>query len=358
MYYLALISYWLIFWWGKLRNPFQLCTSELMTTNFPFWKAGAPFKDSIYYKYPICIPFLSPLYPPSLIASKLCRFFTLDTAFKFYTYFILSHYLLASIIAFHLFMPFGKETALFGALTLTYSGYCIKPQTPSFVYTMCWIPGALFTGIPGMLCLTMAILGGYWPILVYVIPVVAIMNPWSLLGILPALIQILPFLWYWPRSVRHKEKVDDSIGRLPWWKLKDLFIPTNSVSLVNGVHYPEASMYMGLSILLCFHSGIWLLFLVAGIAVACGLIPPVQRIPLRSLYLVTLSVSFLAVQSHPDILLTLFQAFLLTVNSRIYPSFPFSQWWQKPSLCYPEADYTGYLTSTKKHDYSGAFALR
>lgn len=358
MYYLALISYWLFFWWGKLRNPYQLCTSELMTTNFPFWYAGAPFKDSIYYKYPICIPFLSTTYPPSYITSKLSSLFTLDTAFKVYAYFILAHYLLASMIAFQLFLPYGKTEALFGAITLTYSGFNIKPQTPSFVYTMCWIPGMLIPGWFGVLSCFMAITGGYWPILVYVLPMISFLNPMSLLGILTALIQIIPFMWYWPKSVRHKEKIDDSIGRIPWWKLKDFFIPSNSVSLVNGVHYPEASMYLGLAGFLILNLNIWLLPLVLGILVAVGLIPPVQRIPARSLYLVTLSAVFLALESHPGISLTILQAYLLTVNASLYPSFPFSQWWQKPSLCYPDSDYTGYLTSSKKHDYEGAFALK
>lgn len=358
MHYLILIAYWFIFWFGKLRNPYQLCTSELMTTNFPFWRSGAPFKDSIYYKYPICIPFLSTLYPPSYIASKLAKFFTLDRAFTYYVYFILAHYLVASMIAFQLFLPYGEIEAVFGAITLTYAGFNIKPQTPSFVYTMCWIPGMLIGGWFGIFSCFMAITGGYWPILVYVLPVAVFMNQTCLWGLLPALIQIIPFAWYWPKSIRFKQNIDKNQGKLYIWKLKDLFIPSNSVSLTNGVHYPEVSMYLGLAGFLIFHSSIWLLPLVLGILVAVGLIPPVQRIPARSLYLVTLSAVFLALESHPGIPLTIFQAFLLMRNSSLYPSFPFSQWWQKPSQCYPDSDYTGYLTNSKKHDYEGAFALR
>src|SRR3990167_2977672 len=155
---LALSTYWLIFWQKFLRNPYLLSTSELASTYFPFWiSMGRKWKgkDDIYYGYPACIPFLSMFYFPSYIASKITKFVSLDTAFRCYAYFILLHYLLASLIAY-------KVLGLFGALTLTYAGYCIKPQTPSFVYTMTWMPGMLLPGWMGVFCCFMAITGGYW----------------------------------------------------------------------------------------------------------------------------------------------------------------------------------------------------
>lgn len=350
MYYL--IGYWFLFFRKFLKNPYLLHTSELATTNFPHWLwMGRKWqaRDDIYYKYPACIPFLSMWYFPSVLVSKITRFLSIDNSFKLYTYFILGHYLLASLIAY-------KVLGLFGALTLIYAGYCIKPQTPSFVYTMCWMPGMLIGGPLGWISCAMAVTGGYWPILVYFLPVAAFLNPSCLIGLILALPQIIPFIKYYRASVRYGQTIDRNFGKLPWWKLKDLFIPSNSVALVNGVHYPEAEMYMGIAILFIFHPSFWHVPLALGILISIGLIPQVQRIPARSLYLVTLSVAFLASESYLSTPLLIFQSLLLLRNSEIYPSFPFSQWWDKPSKRLQ--DVTGYLKEIKVRDYQGAFALK
>ena len=321
-----------------------------------------------YYKYPGCIPFLSMWYWPSALLSKVTRFMGLDSAFRLYAYFILAHYFLASLIAY-------KLLGLFGAITLTYAGYCIKPQTPSFVYTVCWMPGMLIGGWFGAFSCFMAITGGYWPILVYFLPVAAIINPRCLLGIIPALVQIAPFLWYWPRSVRSGESNDPTIGRLPWWKLRDLVLPTNSLKPTSGVHFPEVEMYMGISILF-----IWSLdrivfypFLCCIVLLLIGKVPSIQRIPARALYLLTFLLTFLASQNIGNLglsnvllaILTFIQSFLLLRNSSIYPSFPFSQWWDRPSKLYSrpyDKDtwpfFTGYLWNNQTSGYKGAFSLR
>jgi len=358
--YAFLVGYWLIFWQRFLRNPYLLCTSELATTNFPHWLwMGRKWraKDDLYYRFPACIPFLSMWYWPSVLVSKLSRFLCLDNAFRLYAYFILAHYLLASIIAY-------KALGLFGAITLTYAGYCIKPQTPSFVYTMTWMPGMLIGGPIGWISCAMAVTGGYWPILVYFMPVAALVNPSSLLGLVLAIPQIIAFAWYWKRSIRSGEKVDRNLGKLPWWKLRDLFWPSKSVSLVNGVHYPEAEMYMGIAVLFIWKVSWWWVPLILGAMIAVGLIPPVQRISARTLYLISFSIAIFSASAihnlSPNIQLGFLslQLYLLYRNSSIYPSFPFSQWWNKPSKIYPNADYTGYLTSIKKNSYRGAFALK
>ena len=359
---LFLSAYWLIFWWKFLENPYLLSTSEIASTYFPFWLwMGKKWqaKDDIYYKYPACIPFLSMWYWPSVLVSKLSKHLSLDIAFKLYSYFILSHYLLASFIAY-------KVMGLFGAITLTYAGYCIKPQTPSFVYTMTWIPGMMVGGWFGAFSCFMAVTGGYWPILVYVMPVMAIINPLCLLGLIPALIQIIPFLWYWPKSVRAKEKIDRKFGRLPWWKLKDLVWPTNSVNTTNGVHYPEVAMYMGIAPFLIWHQSVWVLSLVVSLGIVCGALLNIQRIPCRALYLLTFSLTLLSVECDKATLQVLLfpQLFLLLQNNSIYPSFPFSQWWNKPSLLYSKYSdkdkwphFTGYLDGRKTNGYQGAFRL-
>lgn len=210
----------------------------------------------------------------------------------------------------------------------------------------------------------MAILGGYWPILVYFLPVVAVVSPSSLGGILLALPQILPFARYWKKSVRAGKKVDRNLGRLPWWKLKDLFWPTNSVALTSGVHYPEVAMYLGIAPVFIFHASWWWVPLIYSLLTVLSFVPTIQRIGARGILLLTLSICLLSSQALPSILdnqtisLVVLQAFLLLRNASIYPSFPFSQWWGKPSKVYPKADYTGYLENRKINDYKGAFSLR
>jgi len=350
--YLVLTAYWLIFWQRFLRNPYLLATSEIATTNFPHWLwMGRKWRatDDLYYKYPASIPFLSMWYWPNVLVARLSKHFSLNTKFRIYAYFILLHYLLASFIAYEIL-------GLFGAITLTYAGYCIKPQTPSFVYTMTWMPGMLIGGPIGWISCGMYILGGYFPILVYFLPVAAILNPSCLFGLLIGLPQLLPFLWYWKKSVRSGEKSDREMGKLPWWKLKDLVWPTNNVATTNGVHYPEVAMYMGIAIIYAF-SSLWILCGVVAALICMGLIPSIQRIPARSLYLLSFSLALCSPREIQSNLLVL-QMFLLLRNSSIYPSFPFSQWWDKPSKIYPKADYTGYLTETKINDYRGGFCLK
>lgn len=130
---LFLIAYHFIFFCSWYRNPFKLCTSEIASLWFPYLryaKGRILFKDPIYFPYPASMPVLSSFYPPQLLIGFICKFFSLDTAFRIFSYSIFLHYLAASLIAY-------KVMGLFGALILTYAGYCIKPQTPSFVYTMC-----------------------------------------------------------------------------------------------------------------------------------------------------------------------------------------------------------------------------
>lgn len=360
---LFLVVYHFIFWNRFYSNPYLLSTSEIASTYFPFWLwTGRKWRgdDCVYYRHPRCIPFLSMYYAPSVLVSKVTKYLSLDVAFVVYCYFIIGHYLLASLIAY-------KVMGLFGAITLTYAGYSIKPQTPSFVYTMTWIPGMLVGGWFGAFSCFMAVTGGYWPILVYVIPVVAILNPWCLLGLVPALVQIIPFLWYWPKSVRSGEKVDGNFGRLPWWKLKDLVWPSNSVRVTNGVHYPEVECYLGIAPFLIWHwSWLWIP-LSLSVLFLTGILPPIQRIPARVAYCMILLISLLSSipRDHELGIFLIVQAVLLLQNSSIYPSFPFSQWWKRPSSLYHKSavngkwpHITGYLKGERISDYRGAFALR
>lgn len=219
-------------------------------------------------------------------------------------------------------------------------------------------------GFWGAFSLGMAILGGYWPILVYVLPCL-IFNPSASIGLIVGLPQIVPFMWYWKKSVRDGEKTDSVFGRVPWYRFKDLFWPSRSVSMVNGVHYPEMAMYMGIAVLFIWKASLWWFPAVYSILVLCNFLSPIQRIPSRALYLLTLSLSFLSSGTSLALELVILQACLLLRNSSLYPSFPFSQWWNKPSKMFKTLPllnewpyFTGYLQETKIDTYRGSFRLK
>lgn len=359
----------MIFFQRFLRNPYLLSTSELASTFFPHWIwMGRKWKssDSIFYKHTACIPFLSMWYPPSVLFSKLSKFLSLDGAFRLYTLLILGHYYLGSVLAFTMFSQwFSPIQALFGALTLTYSAYNIKPQTPCSAFTVAWMSGMLIEGPLGILSCAMAILGGYFPVLVYFVPIALVLNPLSFLGLIPALPQILPFLWYWPKSIRHGNELDRDMGIVKPWKFIDLVRQTKSVTPTGGAHYPEVEMYMGIAPLMCFHPDPWWIVVVACMGVACGYLPRIQHIPCRVFYALTFAITMLAVQSDVALWLIALQGFLLLRNAHIYPSFPFSQAWERPSKLYSDNPYdgtwpncTGYLKGYKISDYKGQFRMK
>lgn len=370
MHYLILTAYWLLFWRKFLFNPYLLCTSEVASTFFPHWiwmgrqlRAGIfPAQDDIYYKYPGSIPFLASFYPPYLIASFLASFLSIDRAFRCYVYFILLHFLLASVLAYNLF---GN---LFGAITLAYAGYVIKPNTPTFVFTATWVPLALKGGVWGAFGWCMALLGGYYPILVYVLPLICLLQPLSFVGgVFMASSQLLPFFGYFRRSVRMTEKVDKNFGKVPLLRFFDLINPIRHIGTTNGVHYPEMMMYMGIAPFFILKFSLTWIPLFCSILIISGLFFSIQRIPARALYLLTFCIAFLAVENFPvshQQSILIIQSLLLLLNSDIYPSFPFSQWWDRPSKLYlkkPKAynwpHLTGYLKGERISEYQGAFRL-
>ena len=298
MYALALIGYHFLFFRKVYQNPFILSTAEIASTFFPHWLwMGRKWRmtDDIYYKYPASIPFLSMFYPSHVILAYISKFICIDKALILYIWHILSHFLIGSFLSYWMFRQWTGETAaLFGAITLTYSGYMIRPQTPCFAFTAAWMPGMFLDGWNGAFCAAMAILGGYWPILVYVLPVAAMANPVCLWGLILALPQIIPFLWYWPRSVRHKQKVDRNFGRVPWWKLFDFFIPNYRFKPINGVHFWEHQMYIGITILFIWQVSWWWTPLISAVLVLIGYLPSIQHVPARALYLLTFGLTVLA----------------------------------------------------------------
>ena len=360
---ILLLLYNILFFYKFYSNPFKMCTSELTSTFFPFWrwsKGRIIFKSDMYYPYPACIPFLSIFYPPNIVTSYIASFIkSIDNQFKLFSLCILLHFLFGSILAYYALLTYGVIIALFGSISLMYSAYFVKPFTPCAIYTHAWVVGALSGGKIGAICTGMAILGGYWPTLVYILPVLLVLHPSNTLGLLIGLPQIIPFLWYWPKSVRAGVKSDPNIGKVPLWRYLDLILPNRTQNTINGIFWPEMAIYMGLVpiLVLFFHlRSIWLTPCLLSFLIT------IQRIPARSLYLFSFSLIMLALQAKITWPILILQAWLLLENNRIYPHFPFSQWWKKPS----EHDYdnenrwpglTGYI-SGKKTRYAGAFALR
>lgn len=373
---LFLAIYHVIFFRKWYANPFKMCTSEIASTYFPYWiwaKGKVHLTDLIYYKYPASIPFLSSYYPIHLITSFLSKFLSIDNAFRLFSIQLILHYLLSSIITYFMFLQFySPEVALFGAITLTYCAYFFRLFTPAAVYSKAWLPGILLGGWIGAFCLGMSILGGYYPILVYMLPFCLILRPESSFGLILGLPQLIPFLMYWPKSIRANQVLDRNWGKVPLWRFLDLLIPDHYHNSINGVFWPEMTMYVGLiPLIACWWSTsrAWVTLLIAFWG-ALGLIPSIQRIPARWLSLFSLSLIWMAINglSHLSIPiwpLIIFQSWQLLINADIYPHFPFCQWWQKPSkffrahVCSKEWPYfTGYMFNHYHMWYKGGFCLK
>lgn len=375
-----LVIYWAVFFRKFLRNPYLLSTSELASTYFPHWvwmgkemRAGRfPFRDKGYYLFPGAVSFLSTFYPPNLLSSLVANFLDIDASFRVFTWLILGHYLVGSYLAFVMFHQWASPVAsLYGAILLTYSAYQIKPQTPEYAFTMMWVPGILIKGWIGKLSVGMALLGGYYPPLVYVLPFALLANPGAIWGIFIGLPQLIPFLWYWKKSVRDGQTVENQGGSIGFKELLSrLYLPWDSQIPSKGIHYPEFACYMSLlPFFFIRHWSWWLLPLAYSVLVLLGVLPSIQRIPARALYLLTFSITCLAVQGvqawHLSGAIIILQAWLLCRNADIYPSSPFSQWWNRPSRLYAKRYdhtkwpfFTGYLWNGKTDGYRGAFRLK
>lgn len=230
---------------------------------------------------------------------------------------------------------------------------------------MTWIPLVFKGGLIGGIGWTMALFGGYYPILVYIMPLILLLQPLSfVIGCFMASSQLLPFWGYFKKSIRNGVKIDRDFGRVPLWKFISLVIPFRSYKIINGVHYPEMEMYMGIAPLLIWNSSWKLVFLGISLLFCLGIFPSLQRIGARSLYSLSFLIAIITVQEPLGLHFLILHGFLLLYNSSIYPSFPFSQWWDQPSRLYlkkQKADgwpfNTGYLLNRKVSVYAGSFRL-
>lgn len=371
----GLLAYWLIFFWKFLKNPYLLCTSEVASTYFPRWvnigKGRGIFFDN-YYRYPFCVSFLSTFYPFNILTAFLAGKLKLDNAFRVYAYTILIHYFISSALALFMFHQwYGWDVSLYGAILITYFAYNIKPQTPEYIFTMAWVPGMFLGGWFGAVCFGLSLLGGYYPPLIYIIPCVLFLHPEVAFGLILGLPQIAPFLWYYFHSTRFGQVFNKEEGRVSALRLVQLFMPWDSQVPAFGIHYPEVSLYMSiLPVLFMWFSDsrAWIPALIA-LLICLGIIPCIQRIPGRAIYLLSFCIAWMATNglSHlalPIIPIVFLQAYLLLQNSSIYPSTPFSQWWDRPSKLYSRPYhqdawpfFTGYLWGGKTSGYKGAFRL-
>lgn len=368
-----LVIFHFAFWWKFYTNPWRLCTSEIVSNEYPHWlwmgrqlrKGIWPMKDNIYYREPGSIPFLCTFYPPYFITAWLSSWMSKTNSFKMYTRLILLHSFLGSILSFIMFSQWvNPQIALFGALSLTYTAYMIHPQTACEMFTMCWIPACLIKGW-GVLAFGLAILGGYWPIILAGFPIF-FYNPLCLCGSVLALPQIVPFFRYYPKSIRATKKLSPVWGRMPVKRyIISLRWPENGM-----IHYPEYSFGVGICLPLAFyhfffqHFGGWAIMAIYGLIGSQGLFI-LDRIPARFVYLVSFSLIMASVFAIRDtkyiIPMIILQGFLLWKNRDIYPSFPFSQWWRKISehkfIGKDWPNNTGYMNEEHHHDYYGGFAL-
>lgn len=359
------------FYWGFYKNPWKLCTSEVVSNEFPYWRwmgkqlrAGTfPMTDNIYYRFGGSIPFLSTFYPPNLLSSFLGAFLSDCGAFKLYVYQLLVHSLLTCLGAYYVALQWcSPEISAFIAISMAYNAYNIRLQTVCEMFTMAWIPLCLVKGWVGMLAFGMAVLGGYWPIILAGFPIF-LFNPLCLVGAVIALPQIIPFLRYYPKSIRAKKVLDPKWGRMPLKRyILALRWPENGM-----IHYPEYSFGVGLCLILALFSPSWWWIPAIYAFIGSQGVFILDRIPARFVYLVSFSLIMASIpalqsfNSHLLLGLTILQGFLLWKNRDIYPSFPFSQWWRKISehkfVGSNWPNNTGYMTGEHHHDYYGGFAL-
>jgi hypothetical protein len=252
--------------------------------------------------------------------------------------------------------------AVFLAISMTYNAYMVRPQTPCFMFTASWIPLSLAGGWVGMTAFGMAVLGGYWPIMLAGFPIF-LFNPSCLFGAVLAIPQIIPFLRYFPRTIRAKKRPSPSWGKMP---IKRFFFslrwPENGM-----IHYPEYSFGVGVCVALALcHASVWWIVAIYAFIGSQGWFI-LDRIPARFVYLISFSLIMASIpalqslNSHLLFGLTILQGFLLWKNRDIYPSFPFSQWWRKITdhkfVGKEWPNNTGYITGEHHHDYFGGFAL-
>ena len=383
-----LIVYNFLFFWKIWINPFTISRSELLSTFYPSWLyIGRQLRQSKSWKHEPCYwlnfhahPVLSSYYPPHVITSWIASFLNLDDAFVLLTHTILAHFIWMSLGWYFLLNISYTSIPLliFGALTLTYSGYNIKQQ-PCIVYTISWFPWLLYgiasnnVFIASLSC-GMTFLSGYYPLGIQTLGIsglASLLWGWNLLwvpvGILIGLPQLIPFLRYLPKTIRTVQSELVSVG---FWE---------------KAFFPGTPVFF----LIWFStSRVWPL-LVIGSILALGVGQKcLPRISHRWLFTVQFCLGWMAVSGLANLsipagatyALVILQGFsLYIVNSSLIPTLPYAELWNRPSRAFktritafleahldpnnrvsglPYPIFTGLINGFKTLGYSGGMQLK
>lgn len=188
----------------------RLATSELLSTFFPTWLNGGNKNGTdSYWLNTNAHPVLSSFYPWNSFSKSIAKNKGPDIQFLIFLWSIVSHILFGSIGWFFLFKEsYSTIISIFGAITIAYGAYSLKQQ-PCIIYTLAWFPLTLYQNpFISSVAVGMMLLAGYYPFSIYLLPVAIVAHlfwykeAFLLFGILIALIQLVPFIKYLPKTVK------------------------------------------------------------------------------------------------------------------------------------------------------------
>jgi len=323
-----LVLFHILFFYSLYTKPFQLATSELLSTFFPSWiKLGRGGRDT-YWLVPNAHPVLATYYPIHRITAFIGAKLNLDRAFILLVYTVLLHTLWASIGWYLTFRSlFSPLVAVFGAITASYMAYSLKQQ-PCIAYTLAWLPWTLFfitrydillTGV----CFGMTLLAGYYPIGIYTTLIAVCASIWwdtpllwIPIGTVIGLVQIVPFLRYLPKTIRKIKSSKVEVG--PW----------------------ETNFYMGIiPIVLLIINPQWrYLWILAPLVLSYlfrNFLPRIyQRAWLLSAYMVV-AMTCMLLSKETALFLLLLQSLDLWLHNRtLLPTRPYCELYQRPLLAF------------------------
>lgn len=290
-----------------------LARSELLSTFFPSWLylGRKPWKaDPHFWGNYAAHPVLSSFYPPHFLSAMASKYLSINISFRLLIYIVVCHILVGLLGWLFLIATFASfPVAVFGALTLTFGSYNLKQQ-PCLVYTVAWFPWLLYgLLVKSMVCVVISTacvyLSGYYPIGIQVLLVAGCATfawgcppSWIPVGFLFGLPQIVPFLKYLPKTIRHATSVPNSVGTMKPADFLSILFPLFFRSKMNGVGFWESSFYIGvIPLFLAFYSTsrVWVLAVLA-IALCLGLFSKhLPRIPARWLFTAQFALGWMAV---------------------------------------------------------------
>lgn len=334
---LILVCFNLLFFYRLYSNPFQMATSELLSTFFPTWlwqgrmwsKWKIPKYEPCYWLNAHSHPVLSTYYPFQIASSFLSariRNWRSDECFNFYVIIIFTHYFVCSFLWFNLLTCYSLPIALLGAITLTYGAYSVK-QTPCLVYTLAWFPLALYYNpLLASIGIGMMLLAGYYPFAFYLIPLAIgarflwYHDLWSVCGILIGLPQLIAFFRYLPKTIKAIKSTSVEVG---FW---------------------EKHFYIGIAPLffaLFSTSRVWIVFCLS-LLFALGLFKKhMPRVHQRWLIVTQFSLAWMAINGLYNLNLPAISLWLIFIlqsfdlwhhNSTLIPTRPYCELYQKPYL--------------------------